>query len=405
MTNPLFRPSALRRAATPVLALLALAATSGCALFPRNINPPESVFSDSGLQAPAGSDGKAADNAQLMALLERDLVAAWNALAQATAANEATPANTLLSKGISLIDARCDRYFLALGLAAQKVGFAQKELGLAAGLVGVLQGLTGVAARDMAITAGSFGFAGASSAAYADAFIFSPEVSGVQALVGSAQTAAKARIEQIALADMSRGVAINVLQDYEKTCEVHTIRRLVNESLVAARPVAAFTSDEQPNLPLRLATQDALAAVLKVDQVSDEQLLALYWLTYKPAPANATEQALLANKLGRLPDLVDDVGKLKLDAGASEARKGVTKALRALVLAGTARLDADLAALKLAGLPVAAAPATAPVAGPAGAPGPGPAVAPGSTPASVATPVARRTFAPSLTLRVPSSGR
>ena len=397
MTSLVYRSMDGRRMATVSLAVLAMAASGGCALFPRNINPPESVFSEAGLQAPAGADGKAADNAQLMAQLERDVVKSWNELATATVANEAALANALLSKGISLVDARCDRYFQALGRAAQKVGFAQKELSLGAGLVGMLQGLTGVAARDIALTAGTFGFVGASSAAYTDAFIFSPEVSGVQALVASAQTAAKGRIEQIALTDMSRGVAINVLQDYEKTCEVHTIRRLVNESLVSARPVASFASEEQPNLPLRLATRDALAAVLKVDQISDEQLVALYWLTYMSAPAAPTDIALLSSKLGKLSDLVDDAGRLKADAVAIEARKGVAKALRALVLSNAARLDADLAAMKLAGAPQAVAPTPA-------VPG-GPAAAPGGTPAATVTTTTRRSFAPSLTVRVPSSGR
>lgn len=394
MTSLVNLPSHGRRAVTLGLALLTMAATGGCALFPRNINPPESVFSEAGLQAPAGADGKAADNAQLMAQLERDLVTSWNALATATEAHQATLANALLDKGISLVDARCDRYFQALGRAAQKAGFAQKELSLGAGLVGMLQGLTGVAARDIALTAGTFGFIGASSSAYTDAFIFSPEVSGVQALVTSAQTAAKGRIEEIAFADMTRGMAINLLQGYEKTCEVHTIRRLVNESLVSARPVASFASADPANLPLRLATRDALAAVLKVDHVSDEQLLALYWLTYLSAPATPAEAALLSSKLGKLPDLVDDAGKLKTDTAAIEARRSAARALRALMLANAARLDADVAAMKLA----VASQTVALPSGPAAAPG----AALGATP--TVSPK-RRGFAPSLTVQVPSSGR
>ena len=393
MTSLMNQPSHGRRVATLALASLTMATSGGCALFPRNINPPESVFSEAGLQAPSGADGKPADNAQLMAQLERDVVTSWNALATATAANEATLANTLLDKGISLVDARCDRYFQALGRAAQKAGFAQKELSLSAGLVGMLQGLTGVAARDIALTAGTFGFIGASSSAYTDAFIFSPEVSGVQALVASAQTAAKGRIEEIALADMSRGVAINVLQGYEKTCEVHTIRRLVNESLVSARPVASYASADPPDLPLRLATRDALAAVLKVDQINDEQMLALYWLTYMAAPATPAEVSLLSSKLGKLPDLVDDAGKLKADAAAIEARKSVTKALRALVHANAARLDVDLAAMKLTGAPLAVAALG------------GPAAAPAGSPAASMVSTKRKGFAPSLTVRVPSSGK
>ena len=378
-------------------ALLLLLATTGCALFPRNITPPESVFSDAGLQARKAQDGDGASNAQLMALLESDVVSSWNALAKATPANEAELSNALLDKGISLVDARCDRYFLALGRAAQKVGFAQKELSLGAGLVSMLQGLTGVAARDIAITAGTFSFAGASSVAYTDAFIFSPEVSGVQALVAAAQAAAKERIEKIPLANLSRGAAINLLQDYEKTCEVHTIRRLVNESLVSARPVAAFGAEEQADLPLRLATQDALAPLLKVGQVSDDQLQALYWLTYKSAPVDAAEQGLLMRLLGRLPDLVDEAGKLKTDDASKAALRAVKVQLRGLVLISAARLDTELAAIR----------ATVAVPKTASAPAPGPNAAPQPRNAGQTPEVApsRKSFAPSLTIRVPSSGR
>ena len=380
------------------LALLLLIATTGCALFPANITPPESVFSEAGLQARKAQDGDGAGNAQLMALLESDVVSAWIDLAKATQAKETELSNSLLEKGISLVDARCDHYFLALGRAAQKVGFAQKELSLGAGLVSMLQGLTGVAAREIAITAGSFSFAGASSVAYTDAFIFSPEVSGVQALVAAAQAAAKERIEKIPLANMSRGAAINLLQDYEKTCEVHTIRRLVNESLVSARPVAAFGAEEQANLPLRLATQDALAPLLKVGQVSDDQLLALYWLTYKSAPVDAAEQGLLMRLLGTLPELVD--GKnLKSDDASAVTLRAVKVQLRGLVLVSAARLDAELAAIRA----TVAAPKTASASASSSGPNPGP--QPGGTgQAREATP-SRKSFAPSLTIRVPSSGR
>ena len=374
------------------LTLIASTALGGCALFPRHINPPVSVFSDTSLTASRSeAAGAVPAGTTLITGLETDLVTAWLALAKATAANEATLGSSFLLKGVSLVDARCDQYFLALGLAAQKLSFANKELGLTTGLVAALQGLTSVGAKEIAITASGLGFLGASSTAYGEVFIFSPEVSSVQALVAASQAAAKARIDQLAPADFSKATAINLLQDYEKTCEVHTIRRLVNESLVSAKPIAAFAAEEPQFVALRMATQDALAKLLKVDQVSDDQLTALYWFSYKPAPPPA-ELTIQEQQLAGFPEMVDSAGKLKSGAQLSTLRVGINAALRGLVVSSLSRLESDLVAMKQAG--------AAAVAGAAGA---GVLAAAGGAP-SVAR-VASRKFAPSLTVRVLPAGR
>ena len=313
-------------------ATAALALTlAGCStLFPKNIDPPVPVFTDGTLTHAAIKDQNA-DSQTLMAGLEHDLVLSWLALSKATFANETLLANRFLNRGISLLDARCDQYFHALGRAAQRMTYGSKALGLTSGLVAALQGLTGVAARDMALTGSGLGFLGASSQAYGEVFIFSPEVSSVQSLVAAAQGAAKARIEQMAPADFNKGAAINLLQDYEKTCEVHTIRRLVNESLASAKPIASFATDDGQVVLLKLATKDALARLLKVAQINDEQLTALYWLTYN-APTSQADLALIAKLLSASVELVGADGKLKTDAAANATRSAVRAALTGLVV-------------------------------------------------------------------------
>ena len=375
-------------------ATAALALTlAGCStLFPKNIDPPVPVFTDGTLTHAAIKDQNA-DSQTLMAGLEHDLVLSWLALSKATDANETLLANRFLNRGISLLDARCDQYFHALGRAAQRMTYGSKALGLTSGLVAALQGLTGVAARDMALTGSGLGFLGASSQAYGEVFIFSPEVSSVQSLVAAAQGAAKARIEQMAPADFNKGAAINLLQDYEKTCEVHTIRRLVNESLVSAQPVAAFAQDEQFTA-LRLSTQDALAALLKVDAVNDDQLAALYGLSYKSITA-APERLLLARVLAGFGELLDANGQLKTDAQLATQRSAVQRTLRSLVAVGTTRLEADLAALRQR---AATVPATGGTPGVAAAPG----AAPGSGGSSG---TASRRFSPGLSVRVLPASR
>lgn len=378
-----------RCGATAALAL----ALAGCStLYPKNIDPPVPVFTDGTLTHEA-IKAQNADSQTLMAGLEQDLVQSWLALSKATAANETLLANQFLNRGISLLDARCDQYFHALGRAAQRMTYGSKALGLTSGLVAALQGLTGVAARDMALTGSGLGFLGASSQAYGEVFIFSPEVSSVQSLVAAAQGAAKARIEQMAPADFNKGAAINLLQDYEKTCEVHTIRRLVNESLVSAQPVAAFAQDEQFTA-LRLSTQDALAALLKVDAVNDDQLAALYGLSYKSITA-APERTLMARVLAGFGELLDANGQLKTDAQLATQRSAVQRTLRSLVAVGTTRLEADLAALRQR---AATAPATGSTPGVAAAPG----AAPGSAGSSGT--VSRR-FSPGLSVRVLPASR
>ena len=391
---------AARRVTLALAACLALL-VGGCAsLFPKNIDPPVPVFTDSALTGESVK-AQAEDGMTLMAGLERDLVTAWQALTKATAANETALANQFLNRGISLLDARCDQYFQSLGRAAQRMSYGNKALGLTSGVVAALQGLTGVASRDIALTGTGLGFLGATSQAYGDVFIFSPEVSSVQSLVAAAQAAAKGRIEQMAPGDFNKGTAINLVQDYEKTCEVHTIRRLVNESLVSAQPVAAFGQDEQFTA-LRLGTQDALAALLKVDAVNDDQLAALYGLAYKSISA-APERTVLAGVLTGFDELLATDGSLKPDTATASQRAAIQRTLRSLVAVGAARLEADLAALRRRAVAISTpAPGGGATPGVAAAPAPG--VGNSGTSGSSAATSSRR-FSTGLTVRVLPAAR
>lgn len=391
-----------------LLCAAVVAGLAGCSLFPKNIEPPEPVFTDTDLPAlppvtassAATSTGAAASVPAMLHGLEQDLVAAWTAMrSRGTGAQEMPLARDFLLKGVAVVDARCDRYFHSLGLAAQNINYGQRQLSLTSGLVASLQGLTGAAARQIAVTGASLGYISASSAAYGDVYIFSPQVSSVQALVEVAQARVKALIQEALDDGVSRAQAIGMLQNYEKSCEVHTIRRLVNESLTSAQPVASFAGDEFLTQSLSASTKAALAKVLGAPSLSDEQLAGVYWLVVS-APAAAADQAVLLKLLGDLPNLTTAGA---LDAAKVTAMKPTLRAVLAPLVenpVAAGRLQARLAALRQA-VAIAAAHAPAAPAAPGAAPTPAP--APGVVPApATPPPTASRAFAPPMTVRVPS---
>jgi len=128
-------------------------------------------------------------------------------------------------------------------------------------------------------------------------------------------------------------MAIGFLQSYEQTCEVQTIRRLVNEALASAKPVASFESDAV-STPDRSA-RAVLAALLGQSSITDEQLTALYWLTWKPVtlPIDENSAALLTTILGDVNlHLPTPASKAGYDAfAATDLGKAVKAALAPLV--------------------------------------------------------------------------
>jgi hypothetical protein len=237
-----------------------------------------------GIPLPQEPNGLATDPGVLAGGLETDLLIAFQKL---TVTDTSEHAEAFLDAGISLVRRRCSRYFQVLGLAAQKLRFANKELALTTGVTAALQGLTGAAAKDIAITGALLGFWGASNDTYGDVYLYSPDIAGVGELVAKAQEAVELKIKAVPSSDLNKKAAFGFLESYEKTCEVQNIRSLVNDALKKATPIAGYAGESTASV--EIATRAILAAALGVRAITDDQLTALYWIAYKgtqisPAP-------------------------------------------------------------------------------------------------------------------------
>lgn len=257
---------------------------------------------------------------------------------QAVAANAVVVSN-FLDAGMGLADLQCKSYFKNLGLAAQHYSFARKELGLTGGLVAGLQGLTGASAKAIAVTSSMFSFGTSSSENYADVFLFSPDISGLQELVEGAQRAYRDTVAAQPI--RSYGAAVERLRDYDKLCEVQTIRRLVNESVSTAR----FETDENGEVLVSSAERYALAQAIGEPIVSSMQAVAIYWLVMG-APTTA-DKALIIRQLAGLPFFVDTTGALVNLTVAQQA--AIKRVLAPLAVRNEARLSAAIASLRGAG--------------------------------------------------------
>jgi len=244
--------------------------------------------------------------------------------------SDAAVIRNFLESGMALADIQCKAYFKNLGMAAQRYAFTRKELGLTGGLVAGLQGLSEVSAKTIAITSTMFSFGTASSEAYADVFLFSPDISGIQDLVDGAQRTYRAAMPPPAA--MSYGAAVGILRDYDKLCEVHTIRRLINESVGTATFVAG-----SPNEGL-LSTADryGIARAIGEPTVTTEQVASIYWLVF--GSPGAADLALLAKRLQGLTLFVALDGSLKPLSAADRER--IKRALAPIIDRGEDKLAA-----------------------------------------------------------------
>jgi hypothetical protein len=256
------------------------------------------------------------------------------------ARSDATVVRNFLENGMALADIQCKTYFKSLGLAAQRYAFARKELGLTGGLVAGLEGLSGVSAKAIAITSSMFSFGTASSEAYADVFLFSPDISGIQDLVDGAQRTYRAALP--APAAMSYGAAIGILRDYDKLCEVQTIRRLINESVSTASFVAGSANDGL----LSAADRYAIAQTIGEPTVTTEQVALIYWLMF--GSPSTSDLALLAKHLQGLTLFVTGDGGLKPLSAADRDR--IKRVLAPIVDRGEDKLVALVAAWRNAAL-------------------------------------------------------
>lgn len=239
-------------------ALLVAALLSACA----SIAPPAPVVSEA-VEAKIRHRFESA--VQMMAVTPND------------SPSDATPANLkeLMSSGMALSDLACKNFFRSLGRATQDYAFARQETALAGGAVASLQGLTGVSAKIVSITAGLFSLTSASMENHADAYLFSPETSNLQELVDSARRAYREAATEI---PATYGAAIERLRDYDKLCEVQTIRRLVNESVATAKPIATGFKQSVLTSSERAAIGKAIGrSVLTMDES-----LMVYWYLLQP---------------------------------------------------------------------------------------------------------------------------
>lgn len=198
----------------------------------------------------------------------------------------------LMSTGMALSDLACKNYFRNLGRATQNYAFARQETALTGGVVASLQGLTGVSAKIVSITAGLFSFTSASMENHADAYLFSPETSNLQELVDSARRAYREAATDL---PTSYGAAIERLRDYDKLCEVQTIRRLVNESVATAKPIADGFRTPVLTAAERSAIAAALPEKLNVAVLTMDEALIIYWYLVKPTGSSMNDE--LARKV------------------------------------------------------------------------------------------------------------
>lgn len=282
------------------MAIAIVTFVSGC----QSIAPPAGVISDS-------------TRVELERSFNSSLSTINTSLAAGKGSTDAQVAQNFIESGFGLADLQCKNYFKNLGLASQQYSFARKELGLAGGAVAGLQGLTGVSAKVVSITSSMFSFGTASAETYADAFLFSPDISGVQALVETAQNAYRGAVPTTT--NISYGGAANLVRGYDALCEVQTIRRLINESITSAKPVA--NTDRRVADAEQLITSAErylLAKEVGEPTLSTDQVVYIYWLTFR-APSD-TELPIIQRGLRGLSMFVAADGKLKV-LTASELQK------------------------------------------------------------------------------------
>lgn len=144
--------------------------------------------------------------------------------------------------GKALIDLQCNAYLDALGTGNQKAENDRKQISLIGGIVAAVGGLTGAAAKDIAISSTLFGFGGASFDAFTEAYLFADAAHSITKLVRDAQKAYMDDVDALPEGRFDYPGTVTLLTGYESICRPSEIRRLVNESITAAKIVAETSS-------------------------------------------------------------------------------------------------------------------------------------------------------------------
>ena len=217
-------------------------------------------------------------------LAHQEAVFAWKLKAAAKEPKKSDLAQDMFIDGKVWLDPNCSKYLSELGQALQRESNNRQQVGLVGGLASTILGLAGTSSGVAGGTGAAFSFAGASMDAHATAYLFSDSTTGITKLVQGAQDAYMNYIKDD-LKSYDYQQSITALSKYGLLCSPGEIRRLINESLSAAK-VVAQSPDTQ-------AAQTELVTVLaELNQalsmpVTEGGAIALYaWFSQSDARTN-----------------------------------------------------------------------------------------------------------------------
>lgn len=165
-------------------------------------------------------------------------------------------------------------------------------------------------------------------------------MSEVQEMVESARSAYRGALPP--MDSLTYGRAVSLLRDYDRLCEVQSIRRLVNESVATANPVATKTTKTDAQAVFTPGERLLIAKAVGEPAITTTQGTLIYWLLYG-APSD-DEKTTIAGGLKNLPLLVKANGELNTLAPTDQAK--IKAAIAPAVERNEERLNASINALR-----------------------------------------------------------
>ncbi len=206
-------------------------------------------------------------------LAHQEAMFAWKLQASAKAPKDHGSAQEMFIEGKVWLDLNCNKYLSELGQALQRESNNRQQVGLVGGLASTILGLSGANAAVSGGTGAAFSFSGASMDAHATAYLFSDSTTGIAKLVQGAQQAYMDYIkDDLNAYDYQQSVG--ALSKYGLLCSPGEIRRLINESLSAAK-VVAQSPDTQAAQTELMTVLGALNQTLSTP-VTEGDAIALY---------------------------------------------------------------------------------------------------------------------------------
>ncbi len=239
-------------------------------------------------------------------LAHQEAMFAWKLQAAANSPTNMSLSQDMFIEGKVWLDLNCNLYMSELGQALQRESNNRQQVGLVGGLASTILGLAGGSAAVSGGTGAAFSFAGASMDAHATAYLFSDSTTGITKLVQGAQQAYMDFIkDDVKSYDYQQ--SITALSKYGLLCSPGEIRRLINESLSAAK-VVAQSPDSQAAQTELTTVLGALNQTLSM-QITEGDAIALYaWFTQTTnraaiASGTATVSAALTGAGGKADTL------------------------------------------------------------------------------------------------------